>query len=56
MASPSGSWQTPVVISPPNSFAPALAVSANGNAIAAWVGAPESSKTESIETADYEPG
>jgi hypothetical protein len=56
IASSSGSWQAPAVISPPNSFAPALAVSANEKATAAWVGAPESSKTESIETTDYEPG
>ena len=41
---------------PPNSFAPALAVGANDKATAAWVDAPESSNTESIETANYEPG
>jgi hypothetical protein len=56
IAGSSGSWQAPAVISPPSSFAPALAVSANGKAAAAWVGASESSNTESIETAGYDPG
>ncbi len=56
IASSSGSWQAPVVISPPSSFAPALAVSVSDKTIAAWVGAPESSKSESIETVNYEPG
>ncbi len=54
--SPGGSWQAPTAVSSADSFAPTLAVSANGKATAAWVGAPESSSTESIETADYEPG
>ena len=56
IASPGGSWQTPLVISPSHSFAPALALSANDKATAAWVSAPESSNIEAIETADYEPG
>lgn len=54
--SPGGSWQAPTVVSPADSFAPTLALAANGSATAAWVGASESSNTESIETADYEPG
>jgi hypothetical protein len=62
--SPQGTWQTPVVISPPASFSPSITLSANGAATAAWVqqgplmnnGEREPSFYESIETADYEPG
>jgi hypothetical protein len=62
--SPKGTWQTPVVISPPASFSPSITLSANGAATAAWVqqgplmnnGEREPSFYESIETADYEPG
>jgi hypothetical protein len=66
--SPQGTWQTPVAISPPGSFTPSITLSANGDATAAWIQQeplPEPSKvgpqeqasfTESIETADYEPG
>lgn len=62
-----GTWQTPVVISPPASFSPSITLSANGAATAAWIHQeplPEPSNvgprerpsfTESIETADYEP-
>jgi hypothetical protein len=65
--SPQGAWQTPVVISPPASFTPSIALSANGDATAAWIHQeplPEPSSvgpqeqpsfSESIETADYEP-
>jgi hypothetical protein len=61
--SPKGTWQTPVVISPPASFSPSITLSANGAATAAWVqqgplmnnGEREPSFYESIETADYEP-
>jgi hypothetical protein len=49
--SPGGSWQAPVVVSPVASFAPTLAVSANGTTTAAWVS--ESSNTQSIEAAEY---
>lgn len=48
-----GSWQAPAVVSPSNSFAPTLALGANGSATAAWVS--ESSTTQSIEAADYKP-
>jgi hypothetical protein len=63
---PNGTWQTPVVISPPASYSPSITLSANGAATAAWirqeplpepsnVGPEQPSFTESIETADYEP-
>lgn len=54
--SPGGSWQAPTVVSPADSFAPTLALGANGKATAAWVGTPESTNSETIETADYGPG
>ena len=65
--SPQGAWQTPVVISPPASFTPSIALTTNGDATAAWIHQeplPEPSSvgpqeqpsfSESIETADYEP-
>jgi hypothetical protein len=61
--SPQGTWQTPVVISPPASFSPSITLSANGAATATWVqqgplmnnDEREPSFYESIETADYEP-
>jgi hypothetical protein len=61
---PHGAWQTPLVISSQDSFLPSLTVSANGDATAAWIREAsegqadtwEAPHTETIETADYQPG
>jgi hypothetical protein len=54
--SPGESWQAPMVVSPADGFAPTLALGTNCKATAAWVSTPESTNSETIETADYDPG
>jgi len=51
--SPGERWQPPATISPAGSFAPTLAVSANGSATAAWVN--EATDVQSIEASSYKP-
>jgi len=50
---PTGMWQTPSIVSPVDSFAPTLALSAHGTAIAAWVTATSSG--QAIQTSEQPP-
>lgn len=50
-----GGWQQPVTVFPAGSFSPAVAVSANGSATAAWVSEAPGLGFETVEAADFAP-